>query len=103
MTETKRHYAEVHNHHVETVDDVHGIELENVVAVVIDGYKTDDENEEGNAIAKVFGIKQKEDVRVFVEYYAVEARYDEMAQESIREAVNRIPALLNQEESGEIR
>lgn len=96
MTEKPRCFAEVQNHHVEEVEDIHGIPL-SILAIVIDGYKTDDENEQGTVIAKVFGIKIDNDVRVFVEYHDMDARIDELAQESIREAVERMPSLFVEE------
>jgi hypothetical protein len=103
VNEKKVYYAQVNNHHVEEVCDVNGNEQNNILAICIDGYKTDDDNEEGSVIAKVLGVKRDSGVQVFVEYHTVEARIDERAQEAIQEAVKIIPSMFDEHESkGEV-
>jgi len=85
-----RYYAEVSNDYIERIDDPDGNRLNDVVAICIDGYRTD---EEGQVIAKVFGIKRGNEVQVFVDYHTVEARNDELTQIAIQGAISRIPSL----------
>lgn len=75
-------WAKIKNDYTDEINE-NGI----LKATHIDAWKTSDDNEEGKVIAKVILIEGYE---IIVDYIDNCARYDELAEEKIREAVERL-------------
>lgn len=84
MFNTKQSFwSEIRNDYIDESDVKNGF-----AEMVIDAYKTDDDNEQGESIAKILAIKTDNGVRTKVVYIDNIARIDNYAQEIITEGIN---------------
>lgn len=84
-------YSEVRNDYME--GNVSG---SNVCSISIDAWKTGDDNEEGEVVAKVYGVKVYNEIVVFEDYVRNEARLSNMVKESVEEAIGMMEEHLNE-------
>ena len=80
-------WTEIRGDHFEFGDVIDPLDGDMLASISIDAWKTADENEQGNVIARVILSKHGD---VLVDYHDSLARMDEMAQEKISEAKSQL-------------
>jgi hypothetical protein len=86
-------WAEIRNDYIEEAD-------EDFHVLHIDSWKTGDDTEEGKVIAKLVGIVKDEKPHIYVSYEDADARVDPLAQESIKEADQKLRDHLSKKVKG---